>query len=75
MNILFENKLVLFLLAYYVAYGAWMLVSKMTKKSIRIGMKGLIVFLVFPVFYFGQPFLYYQCWMLLVMAVTGLKLF
>lgn len=69
----FENNLVLFLSSYIVAVVAWLLTSRLAKLRIRRAVRASIIFLVFPIFYTGHPFLYYQCWMLLLVYIVKLK--
>lgn len=70
----FENNLILFLSSYVVGIFAWVHCSKLSNIRIRFGIRASIIYLLFPIFYMGHPFLYYQCWMLLIVYITELQI-
>ena len=71
---IFENNLILFLSSLVIGVIAWVFSSRISSVRVRRAAKGTIIYLLFPVVYLGHPFLYYQCWMLLLIYITEMKL-
>jgi hypothetical protein len=74
MYIYFENNIILFVLTYVVA-SVYFVASRLIKnKRLRRAANASIIFLIFPIFYIGDPFLFYQCWMLIVIYLLDMNI-
>jgi len=73
MSIYFENNIALFISAIVIAIVLWIIARKIEHKRFRRAVRASIIFLVFPIFYLGHPFLYYQSWMILFVCIADLN--
>jgi hypothetical protein len=69
-----ENNLFIFFSYYVVAVGAWILSARLSGVRLRRAVRVSIIFLGFPILYLGHPFLFYQCWMWIVVSIIELDL-
>ncbi len=66
----FANNIILFLASYMVAVVSWILSSRLPSKRIRRAVRVSILYLVFPVFFLGHPFMLFQFWMFVVAGIV-----
>ena len=74
MPAVFENNIFLFIFIYALGIVGWFLLYKVSNLRIRRAARASIIFLVFPIFFFGHPFLYYQTWMLIFAYIADFNL-
>ena len=74
MGISFENNIWLQLFSIAIAIVGWFYTAKIDNTRVRRLIKGSLIYLVFPVFYFGHPFLFYQVWMFVAASVIHLNI-
>jgi CDP-diglyceride synthetase len=74
MSSFFENNIWFLVASLAVAAIVWKLSSKIEKTRVRRGLRATLIFLMFPVFYLGHPFLYYQVWVLIAASIINLNL-
>jgi len=67
---LFANNIILFLSSYLVAVVSWILSSRLPRKRMRRAVRVSILYLVFPVFFLGHPFILFQFWMFVVAGIV-----
>lgn len=67
---LFENNIILFLSSYVVAVVGWILSSRLSSKRMSRTVRVSILFLVFPFFFLGHPFMLFQSWMFVVASIV-----
>ncbi len=66
----FANNIILFLSSYFVAAVSWILSSRLPRKRMRRAVRASILYLVFPVFFLGHPFMLFQFWMFVVAGIV-----
>ncbi len=66
----FANNIILFLSSYVVAVVSWILSSRLPSKRMRRAVRVSILYLVFPVFFLGHPFMLFQFWMFVVAGIV-----
>jgi len=66
----FANNIILFLSSYVVAVVSWILSSRLPSKRMRRAVRASILYLVFPVFFLGHPFVLFQFWMFVVASIV-----
>lgn len=74
MQNLFENNLTLFVFSFFVGVVVWFIAAKINNIRFRRALRASILFLVFPIYYLGHPFLFYQCWMFIVASIVDFNL-
>jgi len=74
LSVYFENNLPLFFGGIAFAIIFWIISKKIENNRGRRAVRATILFLVFPIFYLGHPFLYYQSWMIIACGIGDLDI-